>query len=206
MKAYPSISTSIDFSKTYHVFDKLDGSNIRAEWTAKSGFSKFGSRTQLLTPDQQTLWPSIEKFTNKYAKELSSRFVAKKFSRAVVFFEWHGPNSFAGSHTDHIDDMDATVIDIAVYKRGIIPPTEFLELMSGLDYPTLLHYGKISEEFFQSVRNRTLERMTFEGVIIKGDFSQKMGGPVMGKIKSNDWLNKLKETCGDNDALYQRLK
>ncbi len=206
MKAYPSITTVIDFSQRYFLFDKLDGSNIRAEWNPKTGFNKFGSRTQLLVPEQENLWPSIDYFKEKYSEELSKRFVKEKFERAVVFFEWLGPNSFAGSHPDPVSDMDAVVIDVAVYKKGILPPEKFITLMDGLDIPPVLHHGFLDEDLFQSVRNRTLEGMTFEGVIGKGNFSQKAGGPIMFKIKSNDWLNKLKEMCNGDEALYQRLK
>lgn len=102
MKAYPSITTKIDFSKSYHLFDKLDGSNIRAEWNPKKGFYKFGSRTQLLTPDQSVLYPSINSFLEKYGDELSSRFTKAKYESAIAFFEWFGPNSFAGSHPDSL--------------------------------------------------------------------------------------------------------
>lgn len=188
------------------MFDKLDGSNIRAEWAPKNGFSKFGSRTQLLLPEQTILYPSIKAFTDKYGEVLEERFRKEKFERAVVFFEWVGPNSFAGSHPDELHDMDTVVFDIAVYKKGILPPERFLEVMDGLHTPALLHKGFVDEDLFQSVRTSTLPGMTFEGVIIKGDFSQKEGGPIMGKIKSNAWLDKLKEMCQGNDELYQRLK
>lgn len=206
MKAYPSITTKIDFSKPYHLFDKLDGSNIRAEWSPRQGFYKFGSRTQLLTPDQSKLYPSIEAFNWKYGEELAERFSRSRFERTVCFFEWLGPNSFAGSHPDSISDMYPVLIDIAVYKKGIMPPEKFIEFTDGLDTPTLLHVGKISEELFQSVRTRTLPSMSFEGVICKGEFSQREGGPIMAKIKSNDWLNRLRTECNGDEALFNRLK
>ena len=206
MKAYPSITTKIDFSKSYHLFDKLDGSNIRAEWSPKQGFYKFGSRTQLLTPEQAPLYPSIESFRAKYEDELASRFSKAKFERAVCFFEWFGPNSAFGSHHDPVEAMTPVLIDIAVYKKGLMPPEKFIDFTEGLDTPKVLHVGKISEELFQSVRNRTLPGMTFEGVICKGDFSQREGGPIMAKIKSNDWLDKLKTLCNGDEALYNRLK
>lgn len=206
MKAYPSISTTIDFSKPYYLFDKLDGSNIRAEWSPKQGFYKFGSRTQLLTPDQTKLYPSIDAFLHKYNSELSERFKKAKFERAVCFFEWLGPQSFAGSHPDEIENMHPILIDIAVYKKGIMPPEKFIEFTKGLDTPKVLHVGKISEDLFQSVRNSTLPGMSFEGVICKGEFSQREGGPIMAKVKSNAWLNRLKEYCNGDDALFSRLK
>jgi hypothetical protein len=43
MKTYPSISRDI-VGQPIYAFDKLDGSNIRAEWSKKNGFHKFGSR------------------------------------------------------------------------------------------------------------------------------------------------------------------
>lgn len=206
MKAYPSITTKIDFSKSYHLFDKLDGSNIRAEWSPKQGFYKFGSRTQLLTPDQTVLYPSIERFKEVYGDALSSRFSKARFERSVCFFEWFGPNSFAGSHPDPHSEMKPVLIDIDVYKKGIMPPEKFIDFTSGLEIPPLLHVGRVSEEMFQSVRTGELEGMTFEGVVGKGDFSQREGGPIMFKIKSNAWLDKLKTICNGDEALFQRLK
>ncbi len=206
MKAYPSIETRIDFSKSYYIFDKLDGSNIRAEWNPKKGFYKFGSRTQLLTEDQRTLFPSIDKIKELYTETMSQRLSKTKAESAVCFFEWVGPDSFAGSHNSDPSLMTPILIDVGVFKKGILPPEKFLELAEGLTIPKLLHRGRIDEDFFQSVRNRTLDGMTFEGVVGKGDFCQKSGGPIMFKIKSHDWLNKLKEICNNDEALYNRLK
>jgi RNA ligase len=206
MKAYPSITTKIDFSKPYHVFNKYDGSNIRAEWNPKKGFYKFGSRTQLLTPDQAVLYPSIEVFMNKYSEQLSSRFSKAKYENAIAFFEWFGPNSFAGSHPDPVSDMKPVVIDISIYKKGILPPEKFIDFMDNLEIPEVLHIGRISEELFQSVRNSTLPGMGLEGVVIKGEYSQKEGGPIMAKIKSNAWLDALKVRCGNDEQMFNRLK
>lgn len=202
MKAYPSITTKIDFTKKFYVFDKLDGSNIRAEWSPKTGFYKFGSRTQLLVPDQAVLWPSIELIKDKFEAFLAEKFKKAKFERAVCFFEYCGPHSFAGSHTDPVDQMDAKIIDIDAYKKGILPPSQFLEITEGRDIPTLLHTGRIDEEFFQSVRSSTLPGMTFEGVVGKTDEKRV----EMFKIKSNGWLNRLKEYCHGDEQMFNRLK
>ena len=207
MKAYPSITTKIDFSQTYHIFDKYDGSNIRAEWSPKQGFYKFGSRTQLLIPDQANLYSSIEVFKNLHAEELAVRFTKAKYERAIVFFEWVGPNSFAGSHPDPIELMEPILIDIDVYKKGFMPPERFVDFTVGLKAAKLLHQGRIDEDFFQSVRNRTLEGMSFEGVIGKRkDIDKGSCQPTMFKVKSNDWLDKLKTICNGDEALYNRLK
>lgn len=206
MKAYPSIETKIDYTRTYHIFDKLDGSNIRAEWSKKSGFYKFGSRTQLLNEDQKTLWPSRDAIMEQFSETLSSRFSKLKAESAIAFFEWVGPESFAGNHGADISQNRPVLIDIAIYKKGMLPPDKFLEVAEGLVTPKLLQKGRIDLELFHSVRNRTLEGMTFEGVVGKGEFSQSLGHSTMFKIKSNDWLNKLKTICNGDEALYNRLK
>jgi hypothetical protein len=207
MKAYPSISTKIDFSQKYHIFDKLDGSNIRAEWSPKQGFYKFGSRTQLLVPDQRTLYPSIDAFNSLHGEELNTRLSKLKAERAVVYFEWVSPESFAGNHPQDLSTMRPVLIDIDVYKKGLMPPERFLDFTAGLLAAKLLHYGKIDEEFFQSVRNRTLDGMTYEGVVGKQKLIDKGScEPFMFKIKSNDWLNRLKEFCNNDEQMFNRLK
>lgn len=208
MKAYRSITTKIDFSKPYYLFNKLDGSNLRAEWSPKQGFYKFGSRTQLLTPDQATLWPFVDHFMERIAPELDKRFRAKKFERAIAYNEWCGSNSFAGSHPDPLETLTATVIDIDVYKKGLMVPDQFIEFTYGLPVPDVLYKGRLTEETFQSVRNRTLsEKMSLEGVVGKGyEFDRSEGGPTMFKIKSNDWLNRLKVVCGGDEQMFNRLK
>lgn len=51
MKQYPSIDHVIRSGKFY-LFDKHDGSNIRAERSKKQSFYKFGIRTRLLDPNE----------------------------------------------------------------------------------------------------------------------------------------------------------
>ena len=153
------------------------------------------------------LTPSIEVFTTVHAEELTKRFTKAKFERAVVYFEWVGPNSFAGSHPDPVELMEPVLIDIDVYKKGLMPPEKFVDFTAGMRAAELLHKGRITEEFFQSVRNRTLEGMQFEGIIGKRkEIDKGTCQPVMFKVKSNDWLNKLKEICNGDERLFDRLK
>lgn len=45
MITYPSLDYYFDYPEIYiYAFDKLDGSNIRFEWSRKRGFYKFGTR------------------------------------------------------------------------------------------------------------------------------------------------------------------
>ena len=47
MKSYPSIPKFSFGDIKLHTFDKLDGSNLRFEWTKKKGWYKFGTRSWL---------------------------------------------------------------------------------------------------------------------------------------------------------------
>ena len=95
MKSYPSISKLIQPIDII-AFDKLDGSNIRAEWTPKKGFHKFGSKTRLIDKDQEPLGRSIALIKNKYEKDLHDVLKKLKTQRAICFFEFHGPTSAFG--------------------------------------------------------------------------------------------------------------
>lgn len=207
MKSYPSISTDVDFSVSYHMFDKLDGSNIRAEWSPKRGFYKFGSRTQLLTPDQKPLWPVVERIMS-LDNALGSALLKIKAERAVCFFEWHGPSSFAGRHIDSPDDMDIALLDVSVYKKGLLLPGAVLALAkeAGVKTPKLLHVGKIDQGFLDDIRQGRLSGVSFEGVIGKGPFDQTQGGPVMFKHKSQAWYDRLKEFCAGDTQMFERLR
>jgi len=204
MKSYPSIGTKFERTKVV-AFDKLDGSNIRAEWSKKKGFYKFGSRNRLIDNKHPMLGEAVDLIVEDYEEHLSSIFSAKRWERAVAFFEFYGRNSFAGSHYD--EEHKVTLIDVNVYKRGMIEPLHFIELFEGLGIPDVLYKGVLDERLVTEVKNGTLEGMTFEGVVCKYH-NQKNKVVRMFKIKNRSWINKLKEECGNNgnnETLFRRL-
>jgi hypothetical protein len=207
MKSYPSISTQVDLSQSYFIFDKLDDSDIRAEWSPKRGFYKFGSRAQLLTPDQKPLWPVVARIQAMEAS-LGSALSKLRTERAVCFFEWHGPNSFAGRHVDAENLMRASLLDIAVYKKGLLLPQQVLDVASsvGLHTPTLLHQGRIDQDFLDRVRAGALLGVSLEGIIGKGPFDRASGGPIMFKHKTQAWFDRLDQMCAGDTAMFDRLK
>lgn len=205
MKTYPSIEGKI-VDKDVYAFDKLDGSNIRAEWTRKTkSFVKFGSRKRLLGEDQGKIAVAKEMISDIFLDELSKVFNDQRYDKVISFFELYGPNSFAGHHPDDVSEFKVTLIDVAPYKKGILPPKEFTKWFSGIDIPPVLYYGKPSDPFVRSVRRSELEGMTYEGVVCK--IQHKIGRPhTMFKIKSVAWLLELKEYCDGNEHLYNMLK
>lgn len=126
MKQYPSIPHKIRNISAY-VFDKLDGSNVRAEWQSKKGFWKFGSRTRLLGTDQPWINKADDLIKQKYGDDLGRVFKDQRYERAIAFFEFWGPKSFIGHHEEQ-DEHTVTLIDVNPYKKGITPPDDFIKL------------------------------------------------------------------------------
>ena len=67
MKTYPSIDRDVRNIFVY-AFDKIDGSNIRAEWTPKKGFDKFGSRNCLMDASHPHLGDAIGIIKSKWER------------------------------------------------------------------------------------------------------------------------------------------
>lgn len=201
MEQYPSLDKIIRHSYIY-AYDKLDGSNIRAEWTRKTGFTKFGSRRQLIDNTHALLGESIELFIEKYSESLNSIFRKQQFQKTTVFFEYHSPNSFAGFHEP--EPHEVTLFDVHVYKQGFIAPQQFNKIFAGVDTAKLLYQGNPTNEFINSVKDGTLVDMTFEGVICKAGYD-KRNKLVSYKIKNTAWLDKLKDRCGEDELLFNKL-
>jgi hypothetical protein len=204
VKEYPSIQSEQVLSHDVIVFDKLDGSNVRAEWTRKQGFCKFGRRNGLLDDSNPHLLAAPKLIEEKYGYKLGEIFKKERFDKVTCFFELHGPNSFAGTHDDK--DMTVTLIDIAIHPKGFVSPQVFLKLFQGkVDIPKILHKGRWGKELTELVNSGKLEGMTFEGVVCKGP-EITPGRPLMFKVKNHEWYKKLKERCGDNEKLFEAMK
>ena len=110
MKEYPSILSAGDLlarsedhlGRPFMAFDKLDGSNIRAEWDRKKGWHLFGSRRRLLDASQPLLGQAIQLILDGYGDGLAKVFTDDPLlshpKEATAYFEFLGPHSFAGLH------------------------------------------------------------------------------------------------------------
>lgn len=205
MKHYPSIAKEVRHDSYIYAFDKLDGSNIRAEWNSKKGFYKFGTKNQLMDESAKPFGVAIQLIKEKYAADLAKIFNAQNWRDVICFFELWGPSSFAGTH-NFAEPLTVTLFDANPYKQGILEPKEFIKYFGHLDIPKVLYEGKVSTELFDMVKQSTLPGMTLEGVVCKGASDSKARMPVMFKIKSKAWLNKLRDYCKGNDKLFLMLE
>ena len=116
MKAYPSIpsSTGQKFREfEAHVFDKIDGSNLRWEWNSKRGWYKFGTRNRLFDVTDPDFGSAIDIFFSKFAEPLERHARSQRWRACMAFTEFWGENSFAGLH-DPTDDKYLTLIDCRI--------------------------------------------------------------------------------------------
>ena len=200
MKSYPTIDKSVQTSYPVYAFDKLDGSNIRAEWSPNKGFYKFGTRKRLLDPNEEPLGEAVDLIMED-ADELSRRLRTLRVQKLTCFFEFYGENSFAGTHDE--EDHRVVLFDIDIYKKGLMAPRDFIKLTDGLAVPELVYHGNANTDFVLGVQNGTIPGVTFEGVVCKS--ATPKGLVKMFKIKSKAWIAKLKDKCGDDQEMFNRL-
>ena len=205
MKHYPSITKEVRHDVHVYAFDKLDGSNIRAEWNSKRGFYKFGTKSQLMDASSKPFGCAIPLVKEKYEAALAEVFKEHGWKDAICFFELWGPSSQFGQH-DFKEKLDVTLFDVNPYKEGILEPQEFIKFFGHLDIPKVLYEGLVTVELFDGVKQSTLPGMTFEGVVCKGASVTNAKMPVMFKIKSKAWLDKLRVYCNGNENLFRMLE
>jgi hypothetical protein len=201
MKQYPKIefyNKGIIGLECY-AFDKLDGSNLRFEWGRKRGWYKFGTRNNMIDRSYPEFGNGIDLFLNKYGDDLHRVFVNKysKVESFVVFCEYLGEKSFAGQH-DINDIKDVVLFDVNQYKRGFIPPMEFIDNFGHLHIPKVIYQGRYGQDLINSVKLNQYKLS--EGVIVKGIEGKEIW---MTKIKTNDWLERVRMVFGEKKLLEE---
>ena len=202
MKSYPRIDywNHGYFGEDCIAAFKYDGSNMRFEWGHKNGWYKFGTRNVLVNEKTPLYGLGVQIFLQKYGEDLDRIFRTKypKCVNFVVFCEFFGENSFAGLHQEG-DVMDVVLFDVSKYKHGFLSPYEFLDNFGHLHTPKILWQGEYNDELLEAVRTNVWSLK--EGVIAKGVHNDNIW---MTKIKTNDWLLKVKEKFGQK-ALAEEL-
>lgn len=199
MKQYPSIEhwNKDLLGRRVLAFDKLDGSNLRFEWSRKRGWYKFGTKGQMIDEKNEQFGNAITVFLKKYGDYLPRIFTDNQNYRSirnfVVFCEYLGANSFAGRHVAG-DVMDTVLFDVNPIGKGFVCPEDFLKDFGHLDVPKLIYSGVLTEEFIFNVKSGKYPSLT-EGVVAKG--ADKKTQVWMIKIKTTQWLEKLKAIHGE---------
>lgn len=207
MKEYPSIfkfgKGPLEIGSYIYAFDKLDGSNIRAEWSKKRGFYKFGSRTQLINESSPTLGESISLIKDKYEKEITDKFKSKT-ENIVCFFEFFGNSSFAGNHIKD-EKHDVVLFDINMQNYGLLKPKEFIEFTKNMHTPKIVYEGNLSKEFENDIWDGKYS-VTFEGVVCKSNLRDRHQNIMSAKIKTKAWIEKLRSVCGEDSKKFLELE
>lgn len=194
MKEYPTIEywNKGFFGESCYAFEKLDGSNLRAGYSHKRGFYKFGSKGQMIDETDALFGKGVLLFKQKYEVSLTSLFKLyyRNVRQLTVFFEYFGPKSFAGWH-DSQDNHDVVMFDIFNEdSQTFIPPREFFLNFQGCGIPPLYYKGPYNRNLIQQVREDTT---LAEGIVIKGG-KRKVW---MVKAKTNQWFDKLRALKGE---------
>lgn len=197
MKLYPSISRSTGQSFREfdaYVFDKVDGSNLRFEWSRKRGWYKYGTRSRLFDHTDEVFGEAIQTFNSQLADPIAAVAKKKGWDNCVAFAEFWGNQSFAGEHLVS-DQKILTLFDVAAYKVGLLGPREYLDLFGDLLIAKYLGKYKWTRGFVEQVRLNQIPSMTFEGVVGKMMDGKRL---IMAKAKTQMWLDKVKERYGVN--------
>ena len=167
MKSYPSIPYPgrKGTGKQLHTFAKLDGSNLRFEWSSKRGWYKFGTRRRLFDESFPTYGPAIPLFRERLGEQMERVARDHKWPSVIVYCEFYGLQSLGGQHVED-DPMELTVIDVNPYKKGFVPPVDFLKLFGELG-PEYLGYLTWTPEFIEQVKRGEVDGASFEGVVGK---------------------------------------
>jgi hypothetical protein len=194
MKTYPSIPRNFQSIPNCYIFDKLDGSNIRVEWSKKRGFFKFGRRNGLLDDSNPILKNEVPPTFEKEAPLFERLLADQRWKTCVLFFEFWGKRSIGGLHYEG-DPKFLTLLDAAPDKKGIMPPRDFLRTFTGrVVTANLITQRNWNRELIEEVRHGDLPGITFEGVVGKaGSTTHKL---VRAKAKTQVWIDKVFEIHG----------
>ena len=199
MRHYDSIKRIQDdktlLGECVWAFNKLDGQNLGVKWTPKDGFAVFCSRKRILSTDDEQFGNAIAYFKDHVEEPLLKIIQNEKalqVKEAMYFFEWFGPNSFAGVHQEG-DTMQLALIDVFRKQKGYIEPEEFYNIF-GLNpeilTPELIYKGELNEEFIEDIQNGKYQTVK-EGVVCRRDTMLKGQRMPKVKIKTKQWVEKV---------------
>jgi len=209
MKPYPSIPhvSEKHLGLICYSFVKYDGSNLRFEYSRKQGWYKFGTRHRLFDRQDPEFGGAIQVFLDRLAEpvERMMRDFNGNPESFMAFCEFLGPHSFAGQHdpqwlnVESNEPKELVLIDVSVYKRGMLDPRRFVELFGGQQHVAqCLDFAPLTDQYVIDVRSGKI--VPGEGVILKGGEGH---GFWMAKIKTEQYLDRLRSRFGTDWKKYE---
>lgn len=181
------------------VFDKVDGTNLHWDFEADFGWHAFGTRRDSynLLPegvsqfetDHQNLRGAAALFLRTLAEPATEVLRALPIQQAVLFTEFVGASSFAGSH--HPEEPKRLVLFDVTLDGQMLGPEEFVDRFGHLDIPRILYRGKFKGQILEEIYQGKFD--VPEGVVVKGGL-----GPTlwMAKVKTRAYQERLKSQFG----------
>lgn len=218
--AYPKIPGSKDAPLEKCIaFEKYDGTNLHWIWEQELGWYAFGTRRDRFDLDEQGIaefnaaHPGLEEAPEIFINELSplldqvlEAHQQYQSSEITVFTEFLGAESFAGMHKQG-DPKQLVLIDVQT-AQGLLDPEQFVQDFGAAIGPKdgsaksmsakVIYCGKLTGKFIEDVRAGKYG--VNEGVICKG--KRKTGELWMVKIKTSDYMQRLKQAFKDNWENY----
>lgn len=201
--AYPKIPDSRQCPlKQCIAFEKYDGTNMHFVWD--NSWILFGTRRDEYPLTEEGIYDfnkahiGLEEtsvvFNTVWADKMDN-YIKTKFNfmdvipKVVLFMEFLGKNSFAGSHKAS-DPKYLVLFDIQIGDK-MLSPDDFLDFVTGLDSSLqtarVIYKGKYNSQLEENVRMGKYN--VTEGVVVKGVVK---GQVYMIKIKTNSYMDKLK--------------
>ena len=202
MQEYPSILKTTMPQGDLYTFDKLDGANLRFEYSKQAGFYKFGSRTRLFDETDQVLGGAVALFRDGLERELVRIAQRGHWDRAVIFCEYWGPDTLGGINSGIVANR-LTPFDVWLPDTGMLEPRLFVKRFGSLG-PRFYGIQVWNREFLDEVLRGEFDG-AFEGVVgkrITRKPTKKRRGPKLGE-KSN-WAGYKAKTQRWIDAIRAR--
>lgn len=205
MKAYPSISgpTKTKLGHKAFVFKKYDGMNFRAEYDPKKGWHKFGSRRKVVDINHPQFGDAIRLFKNRVEKELTDHIQSQWPNKAITaYFEVFTEDSIGGLFFSPLSQGDIKLIDLNIYKWGMLPPKQFIYHFAQYSWSAEAIMNCVVD---QNYIDKIKEDKSFgEGVVVKGGDSPNRLWSF--KVKTQWWLDKIRELESTHPEMGKILK
>lgn len=197
-------------------YNKLDGQNFCVKYNPRTReFGPYGSRKAMVDETSEQFGECVKWFEGSNYREILNNIVrthrGKKdifqgIDEITFFFEWYGPNSFAGRHQEG-DEMHLALIDVFLKKKGYMEPADYERLFrnSGVEMPDLIYKGPLTNEIIESIQSIDYDSGTEfavikEGVVFKRSTLMKGQRRPSVKVKTKWWLNKLHSMYSEEEC------